>query len=45
MKDIKYCTVSSFSENDGNHQPRGEYATVTVNGDKVEIEIKKSQKS
>ncbi len=45
MKDIKYCTVPSFSENDGAHQPGGEYAIVTINDKDVNIEIKKSQKS
>lgn len=44
VKNITYCTVPSFSENDGNHQPNGEYAVATIESDKVSIEIKKSIK-
>ena len=42
MNNITYCTVPSFSENDGNHQPNGEYAVATFEGKQVNIEIKKS---
>ena len=40
---ITYCTIPSFSENDGNHQPQGEYGLITLEGDSVSIEIKRSR--
>jgi alkaline phosphatase len=42
---IIYCTAPSFSENNGDHEPNGQYAIVSIEGDKVEIEIKKSERS
>ena len=39
---ITYWTVPSFSENDGNNQPNGKYAIVTLTGNQARIEIKVS---
>jgi hypothetical protein len=36
--------VPSFSENNRKHEPNGEYAIATLDGDQVKIEIKKSER-
>ncbi len=42
LNNISYCTIPSFSENDGSHQPNGKYALATLESNQVKIEIKKS---
>ena len=41
---IIHCTVPSFSENNGNHQPSGKYAVATLEGKEVRIAIKQSER-
>lgn len=42
VKGIIYCTIPSFSENNGDHQPKATYGVVTLDGDSVSVEIKKA---
>lgn len=44
VNDTIHCTIPSFSENNGNHEPNGQYAVVVVENGKVEIEIKIAKK-
>lgn len=43
INNINYWTVPSFSENDGNNEPKREYAVATLGGSQITIEIKKSE--
>lgn len=45
LNNITYCTVPSFSENDGNQEPNGKYAVTTLEDGQVHIEIKKSERN
>lgn len=42
MDGVVHCTVPSFSENNGAHEPNGQYAIANIEGDRVDIEIKTS---
>jgi len=38
---IKYITVPSFSENDGNNKPKAEYMSVIINNNQIDIKLNK----
>lgn len=40
IKDIIYCTIPSFSENDGTGRPNHQYALINTEGESIDIEIK-----
>lgn len=41
VNNITYCTVPSFSENNGSNEPKLEYAIVVLDGNQINIVIKK----